>query len=817
MHLTRRRRQGLRHASLTVAGLCACLALHGQPAAATDRDWHAAREAAVLLARAGELEQSIARLEALLATRPGDERVRADLLVVLEWAGRHEAALELAAAMDPAQLAPYARLAWARALRAGGHAESALELLQPVIDHPEAMPDAAVLAALLLIDLDDLAEAAARLEALGARYPGDAEVAAAMSYLAGLQRQPGRALESADRALRSREDHAEASRQRVFALVRLGAAGRALELADETPMLFSAAERDALVGEDAAQALRLARALPEMQAARVEMAELALARLEQLLAVPGLAADTRRRAELDQVEALLLTGRPDQAVLAYEALVASPVVTPAHVERAAAEAYLSLRRPAQAVDRYRAALAIEPDDFDARLGLLYALAEAERFAEALDEADALVAELPPFLPAAGGGYPQANWQRLSADLAAAMLHAMANRPAEAQRRLESLAADAPASAQVRRELSVLYRWRGWPLRAQEQIELAQAREPDVLPGRLELAQVHWALEDFGAAGAAFDELGAEFADHARVLQRRDAWRDRERWFFGLEAGYGDSDGFVDTGSHDRQLRGRIAAPWHGAHWRPYALASYDNARYPEGTISYRRLGAGLEWRHLRRHAYAELDRNASSAAEAGLTLGYDWHSGDHWSFATRFESHSPAAPLRGRGAGIDGRRVETAVRWQAHESLGLRAGLSRLSLSDGNTRWSGMAELEHRLAANAHRLTHGSLAVHASRASQAGGPYFNPARDGSLGYALRHESVGWRRYERAFSQHFSLGAGAYWQEDYGTGATGLLRYEHEWRLERNWRLRYGIGVARRPYDGVHETRVDASFALQGVF
>ena len=56
------------------------------PAAAADAD-AAAREAAVLLARSGELDAALSRLAALHERHPADARVRHDLAVVSAWAG----------------------------------------------------------------------------------------------------------------------------------------------------------------------------------------------------------------------------------------------------------------------------------------------------------------------------------------------------------------------------------------------------------------------------------------------------------------------------------------------------------------------------------------------------------------------------------------------------------------------------------------------------------------------------------------------------------------------------------------------------------
>jgi len=79
-----------------------------------------------LLARDGNFDEATRQLEKLLAANPTETGIRADLLVVLQWAGRSADAIDTAAGLDPAKLADFELLAWARALRAERRNEEAL-------------------------------------------------------------------------------------------------------------------------------------------------------------------------------------------------------------------------------------------------------------------------------------------------------------------------------------------------------------------------------------------------------------------------------------------------------------------------------------------------------------------------------------------------------------------------------------------------------------------------------------------------------------------------------------------------------------------
>lgn len=49
--------------------------------------------------------------------------------------------------------------------------------------------------------------------------------------------------------------------------------------------------------------------------------------------------------------------------------------------------------------------------------------------------------------------------------------------------------------------------------------------------------------------------------------------------------------------------------------------------------------------------------------------------------------------------------------------------------------------------------------------------------------------------------------GSYWQQGYGAGVVGGLRYAQVWRHDPLTELRYGVEVHRALYDGVAERDV----------
>jgi biofilm PGA synthesis protein PgaA len=558
-------------------------------------------------------------------------------------------------------------------------------------------------------------------------------------------------------------------------------------------------------GDRAAELIRAAEAadsIPE----RNRLADQALEILDGLVEHPEASDQVIARSRFDRLLALRARDAMSELASEWEALLDDGYEPPVWVTVAAADAYLYLRRPEAALELYQRALADQPDRHATRQAMYWAYLESEDFRRAIDLTDELVNEAEP-----------GSREHQQARIAAAMVRAYANRLADAQERLEAVLAEHPDNREARRNLATIYRWRGWPDRARKELAPLMAESPQHTGNRLLHAALLADLGRYREAEESLANLHAEHPEHRHVQRDHAAFQERRRWAISVGGEYGESDGIQEFGSRDRSWNLRLDAPWIGHYLQPYARLNYADARFPEGESDYDRYGVGINLRRNRHHVYLEGHANRSGPSQAGLTAGYDWRIGDHWSFATRYESFSTDVPLRGRLQGLDGWKAEAAVRWQAHESLSLRMGASRLAISDGNVRSAGLASLRHRLHASAHHLTDGTLDAYYSTASQTGGPYYNPDSDASLVYLAQHDWLTWRRYERSFTQRFVAGGGGYWQQHVGTDLIGLLRYEHLWQLSERWFLHYGVGAASRVYDGDRETRLDGQFRLQGVF
>lgn len=534
----------------------------------------------------------------------------------------------------------------------------------------------------------------------------------------------------------------------------------------------------------------------------------ALELLDAAMDHPRADADAVRRSRFDRVVALRIRESMEETVAAWEALLDDGIEPPVYVSVAAADALLYLREPERAAELYLEVLDRHPERLATQQSLFWSQLEQEDFDSALATIDSL-AEHPELAPG--------SRTKRDARITAAMGRGYANRLEEAMEALEAVVAEHPDSPAATRALATIYRWRGWSRRALDLIEPLLETDSDHTDNRLLHAALLRDLGRYRSAGELLEALRRDHPEDRHVQRDYAAWKTRDRWAIWARGEYGESDGVREFGNRDRAWHMRLSAPWIGSYLQPYLRSEYSDATFPEGEAEYDRIGVGVDYRRGAHRLNLEFHRNRRDEDEDGLTAAWDVQLDDHWSLATRYESFSTDVPLRARGQGLDGWKAEAAVRWQAHESLGLRLGVSRLAISDGNERDSVLASIKHRLQVSAHHTTDGTLDLYAARASQTGGPYYNPEEDASLAYIVQHDWLTWRRYERSFTQRFFVGGGAYWQKHHGSHAIGLARYEHLWQLSQHWFFHYGAGVASRVYDGDRETRVHGQVWLRGVF
>jgi biofilm PGA synthesis protein PgaA len=809
-----------RFAALLVAATLLCAARAAAGAPLPDE----AFAQAVAAARAGRFDEALPTLAALAAAHPGADRYRYDYAVVLGWAGRHAEALEQGAGIDRARAPAYVLEALGKSARSLGRSAEAAEILATAVRRFPDRIEGHIGLAFALAESGRGEEAERALDAIPAARRESAEVIAARAYLAEQRGDDHAALALYERTLaRDPANHA-ALRGRIFAAARIGAASRAVELAEAVPGLVSPAELAALRADRTAARIRWG-AIAAAQGtgpARFAALEAALAESDALaerFSVHAGALDRLERQLLfDRLVGLREAYRMPEAIALYERLVAAGIAVPAYARLAAAGAYLHLERPESARDLYAGVLAAQPDHFAANLGLFYALVETEDHEGAAQHIDRLVAITPRTLHAYSPLTERPNPEYQIARAAQSMAPAYADRLARAEAATAGMVEAAPFSMPLRANAAAVALMRGWPRRADEGLRWVLAAEPDNGIADAERVGPLLAMHEFRAAERAVAHGVAVAAEDKRALLAADRWRVHNLRELYVDAAFGRSSGGAPTGTRDYAIDAWLFSQPLGYDWRAFAHGYFAQARFEDGPFDWQRLGVGVEYRVRDLRLTGEVNGGVGDGgSRVGLAAAGQWWRDDHLSVSAGVQTQSNAIPLQARAAGVSGWSAGGGATYRVSESRSFAGAADVLDFSDGNLRTVLGATWFERLVTGPVFKLDLTAGLYASANTRDDAPYFNPRRDLTPSAVLAADWLTWRRYDRSFRQRLSATLGAYWQDGFGTGAVSGAQYEHVWELDRRLYLRYGIGTLSRPYDGERTRRDYALVTLDWRF
>jgi biofilm PGA synthesis protein PgaA len=552
----------------------------------------------------------------------------------------------------------------------------------------------------------------------------------------------------------------------------------------------------------------------EDPARRFDGTDRALADLDALLA--RLRADPAadpalvRRVRIDRIVALRDRVRMAEVITEAEAL--APL--PAFAEEAYADALLHVRRPLDALAAYDRVLAANPQSIEAAYGRVFALVEAERLAPAITAADAILASRPRFVSFRGGPARTPDSEYVYAAQLAAQVRLWANRVADGHDRITALADAAPASFAFREARSGAYSARGWPRAAKAEAEIAASLNPGSIASELLLTDTALARNELDTAQDRSTQLLALAPENLAVQRLDQEVRAQRGWLVeaNLEPNFTNGGGSFAVGEgYGADIS--VQTPRLFGPWRLVSRFVSAVAEPPEGRVSRQQLGAGLmfDGRNVAATIYG--GRSWGSLPQTSASIDVSWQLDDHWRLSGTGELNSIETPIRALVAGIRADAMRGGISWRRDERLEISGSLQWLGLSDGNDRLGGGVSLVSMLHTTPHFTLRGRIDATASRNSRPGGPYFAPEQDGSLSAGLAAEHVSWRRYQRSFTQVTTVDAGVYAQRNFDAGWIGVVRYEHRWRQDPWTEIFYGIGLARRVFDGVGQREFSLSVGV----
>jgi|HubBroStandDraft_6_1064221.scaffolds.fasta_scaffold13637_3 biofilm PGA synthesis protein PgaA len=772
------------------------------PPSRTDARRRLQREAAVLKARTGHMAEAQAELGAIIAAGDADGLAAMDLATLLQQDQKPNDAVAVFEKATLAKPPDYALLAAARAYRDLHRYDDAERLARR---GQELFPTQAVwplLLSLVLSDAGRTREALAILQRPDARRAPAVERLLAEGYAWRRAGDPYRAIAIYTEALKLAPANKEARTETGAILKAEGAPYAAAEIAGTTPP-FAADEAAAMVRWGA----QIRSSDPTH---RFDGTDVALARIDALLAAlppPPAEAAARRQLRLDRLVALRDRVRMREAIEEGETLRAAAPL-PQYAEEAYADALLYLRRPEDALDAYKRALAASPKSVEARYGQFYSAVELEDFTVAYATIDAMVADEPIWRGYQGDPTRYPNSERASAEVTAAQGRFYGNQLGEAWARITGIADAAPANSSARLALYQIANARGWPRQATAEGEIAASLDPRAVGSKIALIEVAIANYRFSDAQQMMTELLAVYPENTAVQRLARDLDAKQRWLIELEAKPSDSEGGgANASGRSLTTLAKVTTPPIDDNWQLFASHDYANARPPEGFVERSRVSAGVQWHipNLTATLYPSQSLGTLSRAGGGATL--DWSAIDEIRLAFAGELYSWDTPLRALLHGITSDSISTKATYRWHESRSVAASFAYQPFSDGNQRFAGGVSYKERLINLPGFDLTGNAEAYASSNSRRNAPYYNPSHDLSVTGGLLAEHVLWRRYENSLVQALKVDGGLYSEGGFHDNWIATINYEHRWRFDPLTEFRYGVLLSRRVYDGSVEKSV----------
>jgi biofilm PGA synthesis protein PgaA len=752
-------------------------------------------------------DAALSTLKELRRSNPRDVRYLYDYIAIASWSGNHESALAASkdASLDAAPA--YVIEAIASSQRQRAMYSDALATYDKAIRRFPDRIDPRIGKLNVLLDSKRYDEAASDLFHLQRAHADRDDLQRIALRLNDAPNQAINVLALSQKILAENPRSTFGQRIRFHALEKLGAAHLAAQLTP--PSVLSRSDQLSAARDQMAFDLRWARISSDRsrQPGRWDDMDAAISNLREACAqadTEGSDQELAQGACGDLVVALSDRQHNRESIALHQKMVGRKWKIPAYVDFSAAEAYLEDHQPERARDLFASALPQDPDNVDARLGYVYALWDCGQYNDAYRMIDRYASETTaltnPGLAEVRG--PNPDYVRVQ--VAAAVIRSYTDLLAEAQRRLEPLASDAPFNPEIRDALASTYGLRGWHRRAEEDFEWLNAVFPEDIPAQLGLFENRLAINDFRGAEQQLNAASGLMPLDRDVRKDRREWETHSLRELLVDARYGKSSGDTDiapTGSREASIDARLYSTPYDYDWRFFAHTQVAWTTLPEMNVTRTAVGGGAEFR--RRDVTVTGEVFNMETYGTGLSLDTNYLLNDKWYVTGLIERNGLSTPVRAYAYGVSTSNFQVGTGYRWNESRSVDFAVSEMIFSDGNHRHTVDSSWTERL------LTYPQYKLDSIVEYQASGNssqdpqinYFNPASDRYLGVNLQNEWLQFHREERSLKHVLTLSGGNYAQENYSSGKALSLVYEQTYQRDARLEFHYGVGRTLHPYDG----------------
>lgn len=765
------------------------------------------RQVALQEARAGRFEIAIPAFVAMTKEAPNDMGIQADYIEVLTWAKKDQEALAHATHLDTANMPSYGLSALAKAARNTKQYSTSIDYYTQLIAREPNQVDYQVGKTLALIDAGRFDEAESSITTLRQQYPNHVEVYRALAYFGQQTKQPVLEVDANTRILSLNPQDEAAAKALIRSAREAGATAQALALAKQYPNAANNNEIAKIHNDNAAQYIAWGRYPSKLPADRFADTDQALAKLDEACQCDWntleLNTYLQRNLVFDRMVALRNRYRMQEVITHYQQLQQAKVELPAYVLNAVGDAYLYLRKPEEAIKAYDASLLLAPDVLETKFSKFYTLVELEQFDAATTLIDEVSNSLTAYRQRPNNRVVRSEDNKLEADSKAYYLRAYGDDLATAEQRFQALNDVGPANNEVRMALGEIWRWRGWPNRAEQRFIEVTQDYPELLLPKVNLANSRLDLRDWQLAESEIEPLVEMYPENSAVqlLDRRWMLRnERQLVVDGIDSTYSGSA----FGSRSQAVNAVLYSRPINYNYRAFVSTRYEHATFPEGTGNIFYPGIGLEYTDRDWRITGQVSQGTISNIGTTAAVTADYRLDDYWLFGGALAVNATQMPLRGLNAGISGDMMNAYAvhRWSDLARASVNVGY--MDMSDGNQRKILNLATDLRLITRPHYKLTTHLRLDASQNTERNTIYYNPERDLETSVIMDNEWLLWRRYERSFGHRLQVGTGHYWQKNFGSDYTWLVSYEQQFRWDDRFEIDYGVTRFRHPFDGVNE-------------
>ncbi len=778
------------------------------------------RQAALQTAREGRFDRSLQAFENMVAEAPNDIGIKSDYIVILTWAKKNQEALTVAIGMDIKTMPLYCLNAIAKAARNTSQFDKAITYYEQLIAREPSKLDPALGKVLTLIDLGKFVDAESELTKLRHQYPKNADVLHALSYLGQQSKQAVMVIDASTRLLEINNQDLESARALIKASREAGATAQALALAVQYSQAVDNIEFTKINNDSAAKHIAWGHYSATVPAERFQDTDIALVKLDEACRCDwnklDLSVASNKNLMFDRMLALRDRYHMQEVIAHYQQLLNAKVDPPAYVLNAVGDAYLYKRMPEDALKVYDASLLKAPGSVETKSSKFYTLVDLEQFDAATTLIDSMSKNLSAYRQRPKNITIRPDDYKLEVDSKTFYIRAYGDNLATAEQHFQALNNIGPMNNDVRMALGEIWRWRGWPKRAEQRFSEINYDYPNLLQPKINLANTHLDLHEWKVAESEIKPLVKDYSENASVqaLDRRLLLHNERQLTIDS---YGTKSSGTTFGSSAQGLNAVLYSSPINYNYRAFVSTQYNHAIFPEGSGNVTYPGIGLEYTNKDWRLTGEVSQ--ASLPNMGVTTAVtaDYRVSDQLLFVTSLASNTNQMPLRGLKAGINGDLISANATYRWSDLTRASVGIGYMNIMDGNQRETFNLVIDRRLITKPHYKLTTHLRVDASRNTGNNVTYFNPERDLETSVVLDNEWTQWRRYDRSFGHRIQVGIGEYWQKNFGSNSTWVVSYEQQLKWNDRFEISYGISRNRHAYDGTNELSTQLFTRLNVIF